>query len=160
MQLLATTREGGFNFTCWFITLWHCRTKYVMWEPCREKEEIKKVCLRANSKLYLHLSSRKKAYFLQTLYPLIKWHWGQLQIQCLQAATQIYCRWQSQQPCHALGRAVTKVFDSLFCFAPYLIMSVEDLGDIAGQRCNELGKIGHLALAGKIDYVRYVCACT
>lgn len=38
-------------------------------------------------------------------------------------------------------------------------MSVEDLGDIAGQRCNEhLGRRGHLAPARKIDYIK-VCVC-
>lgn len=38
----------------------------------------------------------------------------QLQSQCQQPVSQAYSRVQSQQPCHALGRADTKVFDSLF----------------------------------------------
>lgn len=66
-----------------------------------------------------------------------------------------------QQPSHALESAITQVFDSLFWFALCLIRSVEDLGDIAGQRCNKCWEgEGTWHLPVKLIMLRYVSAGT
>lgn len=128
-------------------------------ESCRQKEEIKKVCLRVNSKLYLHLSKQKKSLFLANTWP-DKMTLRPAANSVPASSNPTYCSWQSQQPCHALESAVTEVFDSLFWFALCLIMSVKDLGDVAGQRCNKWNREGTWHLPAKLIMLWYVCACT
>lgn len=96
--------------------------------------------------------SRTEGMLIVPFYPPLKQCWGQLQSQCLFPVCQAYGRLQSQQPCHALGGAVTKVFDSLFWSVVHLIVfMLKTLVTFLDRNVTTASKERALASARKID---------